>query len=423
MFTKNKCHIIITLSLMLLFTTGLLHSTSVYAESVEKTVILEFDTRENCTITNAEGETLVHRKYGELSGNMGVISEKRYMGIFNMSVVVKWSSSFTYKAEDAQIRWFGVQGRDISGYVRGYNIEKVTISVDENLEKRFSLDGKDLAYQIDYFSPNNDETGITIEGNASSHVEVIDGKDGIVIDGAEGICHLTVDSLTDRPIVRKYDIFPTKDSVVISNVTNTNAPIQISGAIVLGRKSHDVVSNLRLRNTDDDTALLLTFSKVKKADGYDVYRYNEKSKKYVKVKTLKGNGNIAWLDKGLVSGQQYKYKVQPWRTVSKKKKAMKMSYHVWAITASETKANVTKIVVGQAKVTGKKGQAAKLTATATTVEGKEVFSGDVRWHSSDRAIATVDKNGKVKLLKKGVCTIWAKTHNGLNSRKVMIRVK
>ena len=33
------------------------------------------------------------------------------------------------------------------------------------------------------------------------------------------------------------------------------------------------------------------------------------------------------------------------------------------------------------------------------------------------------KTGKVKLKKKGKCRIWAKAHNGKNSRQILVTVK
>ena len=36
----------------------------------------------------------------------------------------------------------------------------------------------------------------------------------------------------------------------------------------------------------------------------------------------------------------------------------------------------------------------------------------VTWNSSDKKVATVDKNGKVKALKKGTATITVKTASG-----------
>ena len=45
-----------------------------------------------------------------------------------------------------------------------------------------------------------------------------------------------------------------------------------------------------------------------------------------------------------------------------------------------------------------------------------------RYKSSDTGIATVDKNGKIKGIKKGTCTIYVYSINGL-TKKAKVTVK
>lgn len=66
----------------------------------------------------------------------------------------------------------------------------------------------------------------------------------------------------------------------------------------------------------------LTWKKVSNADGYYVYRYNEKKKKFVRLADVQ---KTAYTDKGCVSGQGYRYRVRSYRTVRKKKVAGKLS--------------------------------------------------------------------------------------------------
>ena len=39
----------------------------------------------------------------------------------------------------------------------------------------------------------------------------------------------------------------------------------------------------------------------------------------------------------------------------------------------------------------------------------------VRWYSSNANVATVDRNGKVKAVGKGSCTVYAVANNGVRS--------
>jgi uncharacterized protein YjdB len=64
-----------------------------------------------------------------------------------------------------------------------------------------------------------------------------------------------------------------------------------------------------------------------------------------------------------------------------------------------------------------------LSAALTTAQGKTVLDGDVRWYSMDRKVATVDRDGRVTFRKKGTTYVYAKAHDGMNSRKVKVTVK
>ena len=54
------------------------------------------------------------------------------------------------------------------------------------------------------------------------------------------------------------------------------------------------------------------------------------------------------------------------------------------------------------------------TAFVATVEPLDVTMKDVEWSTSDASIATVDQNGNVAGLKKGVALITATTKDGSN---------
>jgi hypothetical protein len=61
-------------------------------------------------------------------------------------------------------------------------------------------------------------------------------------------------------------------------------------------------------------------------------------------------------------------------------------------------------------------------ARITGESGKKLISGKIRWYSDNTKVATVSQGGKLKFKKKGVCYIWAKAHNGENSRKIRVSV-
>ena len=68
------------------------------------------------------------------------------------------------------------------------------------------------------------------------------------------------------------------------------------------------------------------------------------------------------------------------------------------------------ITLNKTKATIKKGKTLKL-----TVKKIEPENAKITWKSSDKKIATVDKNGKVKAKKKGKCTITCTTSTGVQA--------
>ena len=77
--------------------------------------------------------------------------------------------------------------------------------------------------------------------------------------------------------------------------------------------------------------------------------------------------------------------------------------------------------------TVKVGKTAKIKAKVTLVNNNKKHipkshGAKFRYKSSDTSIATVDKNGKVKGIRKGTCTIYVYSINGL-MKKAKVTVK
>lgn len=69
-----------------------------------------------------------------------------------------------------------------------------------------------------------------------------------------------------------------------------------------------------LKAATKSSAVTLTWSKVARADGYRIYRYNSKTKKYEKIATVKGNKTFSYKDTKLKKGSTMKYKVRAYKT-------------------------------------------------------------------------------------------------------------
>jgi len=71
---------------------------------------------------------------------------------------------------------------------------------------------------------------------------------------------------------------------------------------------------------------------------------------------------------------------------------------------------VKKITLSKKKVTVKAGESTRI--SVKTISPADAFNQSVKWSSSDKKIATVDKNGNVKAKKKGTCKITCTAADG-----------
>lgn len=69
-----------------------------------------------------------------------------------------------------------------------------------------------------------------------------------------------------------------------------------------------------LKAATKSSAVTLTWSKVARADGYRIYRYNSKTKKYEKIATVKGNKTFSYKNTKLMKSSTMKYKVRAYKT-------------------------------------------------------------------------------------------------------------
>lgn len=67
------------------------------------------------------------------------------------------------------------------------------------------------------------------------------------------------------------------------------------------------------------TSVSLGWSKVKGADGYEIYRSASKNGTFTKIATVKKAATVSYKDKSLAGGRTFYYKVRPYKMVSDKK--------------------------------------------------------------------------------------------------------
>lgn len=172
--------------------------------------------------------------------------------------------------------------------------------------------------------------------------------------------------------------------------------------------------------------LKLSWTKVKDAQGYDVFFKNCSSKQNYARVTIKNK--LKFTLKGLKKHKAYKAYVRAWRMRNGRKDYIGSASPVLhAITGGYTSrwCNARSVKLNKSSLTLNVGRSKTLKATVKGVKsGRKLLKHVklVRYYSSDANVATVSSRGKVKAVSKGKCIIWAIANNGVRAR-VKINVK
>ena len=175
-------------------------------------------------------------------------------------------------------------------------------------------------------------------------------------------------------------------------------------------------TKVRVRSSESKK-LKVTWKKVKKADGYQIYEYKKSNKKFKKVADVDGKTR-SW--KSQNTKKVHTYKVRAYKTSEKRRVYSKFSYTVSArpykkdakqVNAGRLrfKEDVLDLSVHQCLTPTLKIKATRYAANSRA----QIYDSTIRWFSSDETIARVDKNGAITTQgKEGSCKIYARAHNG-----------
>jgi hypothetical protein len=191
-------------------------------------------------------------------------------------------------------------------------------------------------------------------------------------------------------------------------------------------KYYKVIGGVRAEESED--SVRITWNRVSGVRGYIIYRYDSKTKKYKKVGVRNGISKFPWTipnaftDTKVSRGKGYSYKVSSYKYVKGKVKVSKKSGFASIVYRSGKYGNATKVSLSRTKaIKGKAGARIKMKASLTFESGKKPWSKSVRWYTNNKKIATVSKTGVVTLKKKGKCSLFAKAHNGVKSKTLVIQ--
>lgn len=184
-------------------------------------------------------------------------------------------------------------------------------------------------------------------------------------------------------------------------------------------------------NITTGKSIKVTWGKVAKADGYDVYMAYCKKGKYTVVKSVKSaktlSVTINKLNKKAVNQKDnVKCYVVAYKKVAGKKVTIGKSITGHAVGKKNTTVtDVKKIQIKKSAYSLNKGKTAKIKATIVKKNNKLPLFGHTakfRYDTSNKKVATVSKDGKITAKGKGTCYVYIYAVNGC-AKKVKVTVK
>ena len=170
--------------------------------------------------------------------------------------------------------------------------------------------------------------------------------------------------------------------------------------------------------------IVVNFSTTKNADGYMIYAGYCGSGSYPLVKTITGNDIHSYTltklgGKAIDQGKNVFLYVVAYKNVNGQKIRLVRSASIRVAGANSKFTNAKSVTVKQSAVTLKAGKTYNISASATLVNAnKKLFTAlpQFSYASSNKSVATVDKNGKITAVAKGTANIYVYTQNGKKAK-------
>ncbi len=173
------------------------------------------------------------------------------------------------------------------------------------------------------------------------------------------------------------------------------------------------------------TRIDLTWDKVKGATGYDVYwSYCNGKNNFNKLANVPKSQKYA--DKNLNNKREYKYFTVAYKMSGGKKVYLGRTNTVHVAMPQASKTNALKVTVNKTKVNLAKGKTFKITKKVKLENPKKKALNHLtkkeRFITSNAKVATVSSAGVIKAVRKGTCTVYVMSENGVCA-KIKVTVK
>ncbi len=259
--------------------------------------------------------------------------------------------------------------------------------------------------------------------NAAAATEVQEGNKeyyickecGKLFEDAQGMLEITKES-TVIPKLEKNSQVPETPKIT-ETPEDTAVPARVLSGLI-----RPIVSKKREQ--------IISWKKIKGADGYFVYasRCNDKKdiRKLQRIAVISSPGKTSYVNKKLKKNTGYKYEIRAYRIRNGKKIVIGRSLQLHAFTkGSKTYDNPAGVrISGNGKRTLKVGKSIKINAKVVLPKDKKCrwHTAKVRYLVSDTNVVSVSTKGKIMAKSAGKATVYAITQNG-EMAKVKVTVK
>ncbi len=185
-------------------------------------------------------------------------------------------------------------------------------------------------------------------------------------------------------------------------------------------------SLLLVKATASKKKIKLDWTMDKSADGYIIKYAKCSTEKWKSIVISKASTTKKTM-KNLKQNTAYKFVIYSYQLVDGQKKIVDTSNEIHVTTIGKNSANVKKVNVSQKSISLKKKATKKIKTTFIKDNKKgKLLSKDhgnkVEYISTNKKVATVNKNGKIKAVGKGTCYVYVITLSG-NYAKIKVTVK
>ena len=342
------------------------------------------------------------------------------------------SSSYTFSRADGKTFEEYFMEKVVGEHTQYVNLRVAdhVVMTDDSITV-YPEQGSYLKYWFGGYMPKTNRT-YNVGGNVfSSVISLKETAKGLTLKGVSGKTNISITENWDniKMVDGEYSIWSAEDNFYIFD-KNKPVKVWIQGkqvkaepAIRLSSKKTKKFTNLYLRPANNGKNMFLTWNRVKKAKSYIVYIYDVEKDGFRKYETKYSNSSNFCSIPKVDSFEKFRMKVVAKSGEDGNGKTIAKSYEVSAAAKNNLKWNVKSVKPKKSKVTLKRGKT-RTVRMELKAGGKPFFSSRLRWYTSNRKVAIVGLNtGKIKGVKKGTCYVWAKAHNGKNSKKIKVVVK